>query len=66
MQKNKLIKVSLFLTLFIVNNIFSQVVNIENKRIYDDTFGFSGSLDATLSAMKTKDLLFNMAFIVSD
>ncbi len=64
MLKNKCNKISsiLFLILLQNNSSFSQIVNIENKRIYDDTSGFSGSLDATLSAMKTKDLLFNMAF----
>lgn len=41
---------------------FAQVVNIENKRIYDDTTGISGLIDASVSAMKTKDLLFNFSF----
>ena len=40
----------------------SQVVNIENKRIYDDTSGASGSIDASFSGMKTKDLLINVFF----
>src|SRR5574343_603890 len=41
---------------------FSQVVNIENKRIYDDTAGWSGALDAGFSAVQNKDLLLNANF----
>ena len=40
--------------------LFSQVVNIENKRNYDDTVGFNGSIDANCSAIKTKDLIVNL------
>ncbi len=61
MQRGKIYKLIPLLVLFSVNFSFSQVVNIENKRIYDDTSGVSGSVDATFSAMKTKDLLFNIA-----
>lgn len=43
--------------LFISNILLSQVVNIENKRIYDDTAGWSGSIDASFSAFQNKDLL---------
>ena len=42
--------------------LFSQVVNIENKRNYDDTVGFNGSIDANCSAIKTKDLIVNLFF----
>jgi len=54
--------------LFIIVNIvfsthlFSQVVNIENRRIYDDTSGFSGAIDAAFSAVKNKDLLLSGSF----
>ncbi|MBI1836723.1 MAG: DUF481 domain-containing protein [Flavobacteriia bacterium] len=51
----------IFLVLFQYDS-FSQVVNIENKRIYDDTSGWSGAVDASFSAMKTKDLLLNLSF----
>lgn len=49
---------------FILNYhfLFSQVVNIENKRNYDDTVGFNGSIDANCSAIKTKDLIVNLFF----
>ena len=41
---------------------FSQVVNIENRRIYDDTSGWSGAIDAAFSAVQNKDLLMTGAF----
>ncbi|MEY3198931.1 MAG: hypothetical protein RJA13_889 [Bacteroidota bacterium] len=40
----------------------SQVVNIENRRIYDDTSGWSGAFDAGFSAVQNKDLLLNASF----
>ena len=40
----------------------SQVVNIENRRIYDDTSGWSGAFDAGFSAVQNKDLLLNATF----
>ncbi|MDP5009727.1 MAG: DUF481 domain-containing protein [Crocinitomicaceae bacterium] len=40
----------------------SQVVNIENRRIYDDTSGFSGSIDAAFSAVQNKNLLLSGSF----
>jgi len=40
----------------------AQVVNIENKRIYDDTTGLSGALEGTFSAQRTRDLLYTLAF----
>ncbi len=50
-----------------VNSIFSgflsgQVVNIENRRIYDDTIGWSGAFDAGFSLIDNKDLLLNASF----
>lgn len=43
-------------------NLFSQVVNIENQRANDGTYGFSGALDMTLSAQRQKDLLVTVHF----
>ncbi len=40
----------------------AQVVNIENKRIYDDTAGWSGTLEGSFSAQQTKDLLYTLNF----
>ena len=40
----------------------AQVVNIENRRIYDDTLGWSGAIDAGFSAVQNKDLLLNASF----
>lgn len=40
----------------------AQVVNIENKRIYDDTAGWSGSLEGSFSAQQTRDLLYTLNF----
>jgi hypothetical protein len=57
MRQNNLL---LFLC-FVVFQSFSQVVNIENKRIYDDTSGWSGAVDASFSAMKNTDLLTNFS-----
>jgi hypothetical protein len=41
---------------------YGQVVNIENRRIYDDTIGWSGAFDATFSAVQNKDLLMTASF----
>lgn len=41
---------------------WTQVVNIENKRIYDDTAGWSGTVDGSFSAQQTRDLLFSLNF----
>lgn len=48
--------------LFIVcsGTLFAQVVNIENRRVSDGTYGFSGALDMTLSAQQQKDLLITV------
>jgi hypothetical protein len=40
----------------------SQVVNIENKRIYDDTAGWSGSLDGGFSATQNNKLFYSGNF----
>ena len=39
-----------------------KIVNIENKRIYDDTLGWSGVIDACMSQVKNDQLFFNLAF----
>lgn len=41
---------------------FAQVVNVENQRINDGTYGFSGALDMSLSAQRQKDLLVTFHF----
>jgi hypothetical protein len=46
----------------ILNVIFfsnCQIVNIENKRIYDDSVGWSGNLDASFSYIDNKDYFYN-------
>lgn len=54
-------KVVLLLWICVWNLIgFAQVVNIENKRIYDDTTGWSGALEASFSAQQTRDLLYTL------
>lgn len=45
-----------------VSHLQAQVVNIENKRIYDDTSGWSGTVEASFSAQQTKDLLYSINF----
>ena len=40
----------------------SQVVNIENKRIYDDTAGWSGALDGGFSAVQNDKLFYSYGF----
>lgn len=47
---------------FVPFSLFSQVVNIENKRIYDDTAGWSGSIDGGFSAVQNVDLLYSLNF----
>lgn len=44
------------------NFVYAQVVNIENRRVNDGTYGFSGALDLTLSAQQQKDLLLTVYF----
>ena len=43
-------------------SVFSQIVNIENRRIYDDTLGWSGALDGNFSVMQNKEMLINGGF----
>jgi hypothetical protein len=40
----------------------AQIVNIENKRIYDDSSGISGSITGSFSTIRNQDLLLNAAF----
>ena len=40
----------------------AQVVNIENKRIYDDTSGWSGTLEGGFSAVQNDKLLYSLNF----
>ncbi len=47
---------------FISVQTFGQVVNIENRRIYDDTSGISGSIFGSFSALQNQTLLINGAF----
>lgn len=51
----------IILTLLSIS-VEAQVVNIENQRAGDGTYGFSGALDLTLSAQQQKDLLVTMHF----
>jgi hypothetical protein len=43
-------------------SLTAQVVNIENRRVNDGTYGFSGALNLTMSAYKQKDLLLSVQF----
>jgi len=52
----------IFFFLLAVNCSFAQIVNIENKRIYDDTSGWSGSLDASVSAAQNDELFYSAGF----
>jgi hypothetical protein len=38
----------------------SQIVNIENKRIYDDTSGWSGAVDVSFSFIQNKEAFYNL------
>lgn len=51
-----------FLCLLFIFHSYAQIVNIENRRIYDDTAGWSGAFDAGFSAVRNKDLLLNASF----
>jgi hypothetical protein len=51
-----------FFLLFFYFQVCAQVVNIENKRIYDDTLGWSGTVDVSFSAQQTRDLLLSLNF----
>lgn len=50
------------LIFYFVSSLHSQVVNIENKRIYDDTVGWSGNISGTFSAIQNQELLFSANF----
>jgi hypothetical protein len=53
-------KIGLILLLILSLSKFSaQIVNIENKRIYDDSSGISGSISANFSAVRNQDLLLS-------
>lgn len=41
---------------------FAQVVNIENRRLLDDSSGWSGAVDASFSIARNKDLFFSGSF----
>ncbi len=41
---------------------YGQIVNIENRRIYDDTAGWSGAFDAGFSFIQNKSSLVNASF----
>lgn len=61
--KSKLVGYAFFSICISLNpNCFCQIVNIENKRIYDDTLGWSGALDGGFSAFQNQDLLLNANF----
>lgn len=60
-MKTLLFSFSLLL-FFGIQIVRSQVVNIENKRIYDDTSGWSGSLDGGFSAVQNSQLFYSMNF----
>ncbi|MBW7868406.1 MAG: DUF481 domain-containing protein [Brumimicrobium sp.] len=57
-MKSRLILYFIFLPFF----IFTQVVNIENRRLGDGSYGFSGALDLSFSAQKQKDVLMSLNF----
>ena len=53
-------KISLIIFFFTLCFSFkAQIVNIENKRIYDDSAGISGSIAANFSAVRNQDLLLS-------
>jgi hypothetical protein len=45
--------------LFLWNSTFSQIVNVERARIYEDSGGWAGSIDAGVYAIQNDKLLFN-------
>lgn len=53
-----------FLFVFLSICIFSsaQIVNIENKRLLDDTSGWSGSLDGSISAAQNDEPFYSAGF----
>jgi len=58
-----MIRSTLVISLLLIRLVsIAQIVNIENKRIYDDTLGWSGAIDASMSQVKNDQLFFNLAF----
>jgi hypothetical protein len=53
---------SIIVLLLIYFTSNSQIVNIENRRIYDDTAGWSGAFDAGFSFIQNKNSLVNASF----
>lgn len=49
--------VILFVSIYL--SFEAQIVNIENKRIYDDSAGISGSIAANFNAIRNQDLLLS-------
>lgn len=43
-------------------SVYSQVVNIENRRLGDGTYGFSGAMNLNFAAQKQKDVLLTFGF----
>jgi hypothetical protein len=63
MKKRKIVQYKFCLLIFMFCIWFkshSQVVNIENRRIYDDSTGFSGAFDAVFSYIQNKDYIYNV------
>ncbi|HRO75879.1 MAG TPA: DUF481 domain-containing protein [Crocinitomicaceae bacterium] len=52
----------LFVLLLFPITLFAQVVNIENRRLGDGTYGFSGAIDMSFAAQKQKDVLMSFNF----
>lgn len=61
-QNRKMRFVLILFILVPILNVYSQVVNIENRRVNDGTYGFSGALNLSLSAQKQKDPLYTFQF----
>jgi putative salt-induced outer membrane protein YdiY len=55
-------KTILLFCLTIKMHILAQIVNIENRRIYDDTAGWSGSIDASGSITQNANVFYNLNF----
>ncbi len=55
-------QVLVFIFCFLQISFQAQIVNIENKRIYDDSSGISGSIAGSFNTIRNQDLLLNAAF----
>lgn len=53
-------KSALFFLLLLSVQCGAQIVNIENKRIYDDSAGWSGVLEASFSFVQNKEAFYNL------